>query len=551
MFIKIDMLLFLLYNNYNEEVEMGRDELIDFMGQKIKRWQNADQRVDILGQTITASPQYLSLTLLEKDNNVAEIHNGGISSKPAWSDATGYQARCFVGDEENGLSGCIMARDEIPRSPEALDEIFEKGLDEGLKGAMGSFMQTIGENIQADHENLYKGFSRADVPQDVQDSPVIQDIPPELIDALQAWSKGAIKHDFINEAIAKIAHTYSSRRFVDSEGRKILDSSYKGVVGIEFSVPHKSGVELSSTNGLANVNLLKMNPDELMGELEKSVKKAEIASKAGFVTSGQYPIILSQSGVGTLVHEAIGAHLLSGQYIKAEISTAFAGRQGQHIFPEFLSIYDKPQLNGANGFFKYDEEGVPAQEVTLVKDGVLVDYLHDRDSAHFFGVESNGHSRMQWVGGTNEDGNFQPIMPEPRVGNLDIISSNEVSDDELKEIMRNYCRESGIPFGLYVESHAGQVSPVTSEFTLFPSGAKKIFADGRPDEPILGFYVIGDPYTMLNNIALTGDTYKITNGSCGAQSGFVPTQEKAPSAFIPYATIQAVPQHKSRARLLD
>jgi len=48
-------------------------------------------------------------------------------------------------------------------------------------------------------------------------------------------------------------------------------------------------------------------------------------------------------------------------------------------------------------------------------------------------TSSNGHSRIEWVGASDGMGNLSNLVPEPRVGNMEIISNNYVSEGELFE----------------------------------------------------------------------------------------------------------------------
>ncbi len=66
-----------------------------------------------------------------------------------------------------------------------------------------------------------------------------------------------------------------------------------------------------------------------------------------------------------------------------EEGRTFAKKLGQQIMPEFISVIDDPtceqlQSKTLNGFYKIDDEGVPAQKVTLVDHGVLKTFLCGR-----------------------------------------------------------------------------------------------------------------------------------------------------------------------------
>jgi TldD protein len=58
-----------------------------------------------------------------------------------------------------------------------------------------------------------------------------------------------------------------------------------------------------------------------------------------------------------------------------------------------VNVVDDPTLRGSFGFYKYDEEGVRARKRTLIREGVINEFLQNRETASVFGVDSNGSSR--------------------------------------------------------------------------------------------------------------------------------------------------------------
>src|SRR5207237_5998934 len=95
-------------------------------------------------------------------------------------------------------------------------------------------------------------------------------------------------------------------------------------------------------------------------------------------------------------------HRLEGERQNSEKEgRTFKGQIGQRILPEFLSVHDDPTARAAgtgknrltlNGFYRFDDEGVPARDVTLIDHGVLRDYLMSRTPITG-SLQSNGHGR--------------------------------------------------------------------------------------------------------------------------------------------------------------
>src|SRR5690606_31146298 len=87
------------------------------------------------------------------------------------------------------------------------------------------------------------------------------------------------------------------------------------------------------------------------------------------------PAILDAEAAGVLFHEAVG-HRLEGERQRDEQEgQTFKGRVGQIVIPPYLSVYDDPTMTehaGAqlNGYYQFDDEGVPAERATLIEQGV-------------------------------------------------------------------------------------------------------------------------------------------------------------------------------------
>ena len=84
-------------------------------------------------------------------------------------------------------------------------------------------------------------------------------------------------------------------------------------------------------------------------------------------------------------------------------------------------------------------------------------------------------------------------------------------------------------------------------FKVNPLLVYKVYPDGRPDEIIRGVDIVGTPLASFNKIIAAGDDYQVFNGSCGAESGWVPVSAIAPSLLISELEIEKV--HKSSSKL--
>lgn len=173
-------------------------------------------------------------------------------------------------------------------------------------------------------------------------------------------------------------------------------------------------------------------------------------------------------------------------------TSLFQKKIGGRVLPEFLSVKDDPTLTTYQGspvlgYYKIDDEGVPAQTVTLVDKGYLKTLLNNRTPIKRV-LESNGHNR----GGT--------IM----ISNLLVTSepSKALAQKDLKKKFIDLVKQRELPYGIIIRKTSDKnilftsLSKITFGNTIFFSQqnaipvlqAYKVYPDGK--EEILNNIVI-------------------------------------------------------------
>lgn len=209
--------------------------------------------------------------------------------------------------------------------------------------------------------------------------------------------------------------------------------------------------------------------------------------------------------------------------------------------PNFMSVIDDPTRTTVGktslvGCYKYDDEGVPAQKVELVQDGVLKGFLMGRSPISGF-VASNGHGRSS--AGAN---------PVARQSNLIVDSSKRVPYAKLRAMLIQEARAQRKPYGLIIDELAGGFTlthtSTPQSYVLLPLRVIKVYADGKPDELTRGVNIVGTPLTSLEKILCAGKDDDTFNGRCGAESGWVPVSATGPSLLL--KTIELEKEYKSQ-----
>jgi TldD protein len=259
------------------------------------------------------------------------------------------------------------------------------------------------------------------------------------------------------------------------------------------------------------------------------------------------PALLTGRAAAVFFHEVFGHRAEGHRQKDAAEGQTFAKKVGEPILPSFLSIVDdttKKKLGSEDllGYYQFDDEGVPAQSVTLVDHGILKNFEMSRSPLVGFPT-SNGHGRRQ-LGAT----------PVSRQGNLIVESSKTVTNAELRVMLIDLIKKQGKPFGLLIDDIAGGFTFTgrgqPQAFQVLPLVVYKVFADGRPDELVRGVDIVGTPLAALTKIVATGDTPEVFNGYCGAESGSVPVSAASPAILTSELEVQKKESSTDRPPIL-
>jgi TldD protein len=245
-------------------------------------------------------------------------------------------------------------------------------------------------------------------------------------------------------------------------------------------------------------------------------------------------------------HEVFG-HRIEGHRQKNEAEgQTFAKKVGQPIMPSFIDVFDDPtiaKLNGTdlNGFYRYDDEGVPGSRASLVEHGVLQTFLLGRSPTRGF-VHSNGHGRRA-------AGNSVVA----RQGNLVVSPEKTVDRATLQRMLLDQVKAQGKPYGLVFRELDGgftmtqRFSP--QAFKLLPIMVYRVYPDGH-EQLVRGADLEGTPLEALGDIVAAGDDIATFNGFCGAESGFVPVAASAPSLLVSHIEVAKKPKADDKPPIL-
>ncbi len=190
------------------------------------------------------------------------------------------------------------------------------------------------------------------------------------------------------------------RIFANSEGAYVeskiprVDVMYNLVVVEDGQMEQAPFVSTAFTGGLERIEEAK--------PWERARKDVEVLKD--LITRGKKPpegtvdVVIAPEVSGIAVHESVGHPYESDRIFGRE--AAQAGESfvkpdmlGERIGSDAVTVIEDPTLPGSWGFYLYDDEGVKARPRYLIRDGIITEFLLNREYAKKLGTKSNAAAR--------------------------------------------------------------------------------------------------------------------------------------------------------------
>ena len=361
-----------------------------------------------------------------------------------------------------------------------------------------------------------------------------------------------------SRVFANRPHLYASQiefhfRRVDkllasTEGTALVHGETLGEISLYAETKAEDGMILWLNRDFSFRNIPVDFPlDSLTSAAELLVRRLDTLRAAPVMETYVGPVILKNVAAAVFVHEVFG-HRVEGHRQKAvDEGQTFLTKVGHRITAPFVTIVDDPTRVGAgatplNGFYRFDDEGVPARRTLLIENGVFRDFLLSRSVISPKG-RSNGHGR-----------GLLGLQPVARMGNTILEATRTVPAAALKDSLRARLKAAGRPYGLLLHDISGGFTytgrDLPQSFRVEPLYVSQVFADGRPDRVVRGVDAVGTPLVSLGQVSLAGDDPAVFNGYCGAESGWVPVSAVSPSLILESLEFESRAKDQNRPPIL-
>lgn len=284
---------------------------------------------------------------------------------------------------------------------------------------------------------------------------------------------------------------FSTNYFVNSIGSCIVQErldvsgAFGAIARAEGGIV-RQGYE--SVHSRFDYNVLVGIEDRVQGAAERAIRQLE----AKPVKGGQYTVVLDPYLAGVFIHEAFG-HLSEADFVYENPQMQELLTLGKPLAIEQLNVVDDATIPGLPGSIKYDDEGVPAQRKYLIKNGILNQRLHNRETAGKLHEDPTGNARA--INATHP-----PIV---RMTNTAI----EAGDRSFQEMIKD------IEEGVYaVRMLGGQTN---GEMFTFSAAEGYMIRNGQIAEPVSDVTLSGNVFQTLKDIEAIGNDSVYLNGGCG------------------------------------
>ncbi|MFC1937678.1 TldD/PmbA family protein [Chloroflexota bacterium] len=297
---------------------------------------------------------------------------------------------------------------------------------------------------------------------------------PKLQTSTIGYGDGHRKYIFLN----------SSGSYIEQERSDI--TLRLSAIATEGNEVQQVGLSLGSRGDFTAIQGLHNKVAEMAGHAVELLSAPQ-------VKGDEYTVVLDPVLAGVFVHEAFG-HLSESDFVYENEQLREIMTLGKQFGGKLLNIVDDPSRPGLRGSYKYDDEGVLATKIHLIREGKLVGRLHSRETAAKMGEQPTGHGRAISY-------RYPPIV---RMGNTYIEPGSASFEDIIADIKE----------GVYARNWYGGTTSM--EMFTFSAGEAYMIRNGKIAEPLRPVVLTGNVFTTLANIDAIGNDLEMNEGGgCG------------------------------------
>ena len=260
-----------------------------------------------------------------------------------------------------------------------------------------------------------------------------------------------------------------------------------------------------------------INKEKWQSQVKEALRIGSINLDSVPTPAGEMPVILGPGWPGVMLHEAVG-HGLEGDFNRKGTSI-FSGKIGEKVTAEGVTVIDDGTIENKRGSITIDDEGTKSSKNVLIENGILKNYMQDRQNARLMNMEPTGNGRRQ----------SYSHYPMPRMTNT-YMDNGTVDPQEIISSLKK---------GIYAVNFSGGQVDITNGKFVFSASEAYLVENGKIKQPVKGATLIGNGPDAMSKISLIGNDLALDDGigTCGKDGQGVPVGVGQPTLLMGGITI--------------
>jgi len=434
----------------------------------------------------------------------------------------------FTGARGGGASTGVLAQATLDDNYDALRHALWLATDSAYKSAVETIAQKRAyTQNRTTQEDPVPDFSQEKATTTVVGKMKMQLDRPKVENQLREWSK--IFRDFPAVQTSGVSyHARLNHRYIaNSEGSRTLEPQLLIALQINASTQAADGMTINLSLPFSARSF-----DEMPSTQDVSNAIRQMAKDVTTLRTAP-PLDANYSGPALLIGQAateMFARVLAPNLTEERgpiggrgaqsTGSALLDRMKRPVLPANISVYDDPtQMKAGDkpliGFYKIDDQGIPAQRVSLVEDGLLTNLLTSRRPSKDR-LQSNGHGRGI------------PGRETAQISNFVVKADKDAkSYNEMKQELIKLAKDERLDYGIMIKQLSGNQGSIGTPVLTY----KVYVADGR-EELVRGATAGTLTVQSLRHIQAVGNDSFVANRLVGTQGAETATTVIAPSVIL-------------------
>ena len=250
------------------------------------------------------------------------------------------------------------------------------------------------------------------------------------------------------------------------------------------------------------------SPDVFYSKIDILVDRLIQKSKGIHAKAGLHDVVLDADLAGILAHEAIGHTTEADLVMGGSVAGDYLNK---NIASELVTLID--YANNIDGNIcpvpvYVDDEGTKANDVTIIENGILKNFMHNKDSAHKLDMKITGNARAYKY-------SDEPLI---RMRNTAI----KPGTDKLNDMI------SSIDNGYYLTRSSNGQADSTSEF-MFGVVMGYEIKNGKVKQAIKDTTISGIAFDVLKTVSMISDVMVWSSGGMCGKKQIIPVGMGGPA----------------------